>query len=62
MANQIAAQFHHLPAPAATDAVATHLRMFWDPGMRAALRRHLAADGSDIDPLVHAAAACLPSG
>lgn len=61
MANQIAAQFRHLPEPAAVDAVATHLRMFWDPRMRAELLVHLATPGAaGLDPLVRAAATRLP--
>jgi formate dehydrogenase subunit delta len=60
MANQIAAQFRHLPEPAAAESVATHLRMFWDPSMRAELHRHLAAGGTGLDPLVRTAATHLP--
>ena len=60
MANQIAAQFRHLPEPAAVDAVANHLRMFWDPRMRAELLAHLATGAAGLDPLVRAAATRLP--
>jgi formate dehydrogenase subunit delta len=56
MANQIADQFRDLPESAAVDALTAHLRMFWDPGMRAELRRHLAAGGAGLNPLVRAAA------
>ena len=34
MANQIADNFAGLPADAAAQAVAEHLKRFWDPGMR----------------------------
>jgi formate dehydrogenase subunit delta len=59
MANQIAAQFRHLPEPAAAEALAGHLRTFWDPRMRAALGRHLADGGAGLDPEVRAAATLL---
>jgi formate dehydrogenase subunit delta len=56
LANDIAAQFHHLPDDEATSGFATHLRMFWDPRMRAQLLAHIAAGGADLDPLVIRAA------
>ena len=37
LANDIAKQFAHLPPEQAAQAVANHLRMFWDPRMRDAL-------------------------
>jgi formate dehydrogenase subunit delta len=37
LANDIAAQFHHQPVPIAANAVAEHIRSFWDPRMRAQL-------------------------
>jgi formate dehydrogenase subunit delta len=36
MANQIAANLAHEPDPA--DATAEHIRLFWDPWMKAGLR------------------------
>ena len=56
LANDIAAQFHHLPPADAESQIATHLRMFWDPGMRTQLLAHIAAGGVDLDPLVIEAA------
>lgn len=56
LANEIAVQFHHVPAAEAEDAIATHLRMFWDPSMRTQLLAHVAAGGADLDPLVIKAA------
>jgi formate dehydrogenase subunit delta len=38
LANDIAAQFHHLPPDRAAAAVAEHITAFWDPRMRRALR------------------------
>jgi formate dehydrogenase subunit delta len=43
LANDIAAQFAHEPAPVAARSVANHIRTFWDPRMRAGL---LALDGA----------------
>jgi formate dehydrogenase subunit delta len=59
MANDIAAQFRYLPPEAAVTAIVTHLRSFWDPRMRAQLRRYIAEGGTALDPLVIEAAAQL---
>ena len=59
MANEIAAQFGHLPDDAVVDAVAEHLRSFWDPRMRTQLAAYVAAGGEGVDPLVVAAVARL---
>ena len=59
MANEIAAQFRHLPDDAAAAAVAGHLRSFWDPRMRAQLLDQVAAGDDGLDPLVLAAVALL---
>jgi len=59
MGNDIARQFAHLPYDKATAAIATHLRTFWDPRMRNALRRAVAAGDSDVDPLLRDATAKL---
>jgi formate dehydrogenase subunit delta len=56
MANEIAAQFRYLPAERAADAVATHLRTFWEPRMRGQLLEYAAAGGPGLDPLVIEAA------
>lgn len=58
LVTEIADQFRHKPVDKAADAIANHVRMFWDPRMRTAL---LAAekDGEVSDPLVTAAIAQL---
>jgi formate dehydrogenase subunit delta len=56
MANDIAAQFRHLPREAAVAAIAAHLRTFWEPRMRAQLAAHAAAGGEGLDPLAAEAA------
>lgn len=59
MANQIAANFRHVPADTAAEAIATHIRRFWDPRMRGRLQE-LVDDGADgLDPVVLAAAQLL---
>lgn len=56
LANDIAVQFHHLPADAAAKEVAVHIKSFWDPAMRAKLLDCVAAaDEAALDPLVVAA-------
>ena len=52
MGNDIARQFAHLPDDAAAAAVGNHIRMFWDPKMRAKLDAEIARDPSQLDPLV----------
>jgi formate dehydrogenase subunit delta len=59
MGNDIARQFAHLPGDKAVAAIAGHLRTFWDPRMRAALRSAVAAGDDDVDPLLRDAAAKL---
>ncbi len=62
LANDIAAQFHHRPSAEAAEEVADHIRLFWEPRMRADLLAQI-ADGVDeddgIDPIVTAAAELL---
>ncbi|GAA0619191.1 hypothetical protein GCM10009547_22020 [Sporichthya brevicatena] len=54
LAGEIADQFRHKPQDAAAEAIASHIRMFWDPRMRTTL---LAAEsaGEVDDSLVRAA-------
>ena len=61
LANDIAAQFHHLPPDRAAAAVAEHLRTFWDPRMRRQLRDLVeqAAEADPLDPIAAAAARLL---
>ncbi|MBI1758597.1 MAG: formate dehydrogenase subunit delta [Actinobacteria bacterium] len=64
MANQIAAQFRHLPADQAVPAVAGHLRDFWEHRMRVELLALVDAGDPELDPVVRAAAQRLraPAG
>jgi formate dehydrogenase subunit delta len=57
MGNDIARQFAHLPHDQATAAIARHLRTFWDPRMREALRAAVTTGDHDVDPLLSDAAA-----
>ncbi|WP_019878074.1 formate dehydrogenase subunit delta [Sporichthya polymorpha] len=54
LAGEIADQFRHKPQDVAAEAIASHIRMFWDPRMRTTL---LAAEsaGEVDDSLVRAA-------
>jgi formate dehydrogenase subunit delta len=55
MANNIAIQFRHLPSERAAEAIAGHIRRFWDPRMRSRLSELVDAGGDGLDPLVVAA-------
>ena len=55
MANQIARNLAQEHDPAA--ATAEHIRLFWDPRMKAAIAAHGAADGEGLDAVVRAALA-----
>jgi formate dehydrogenase subunit delta len=59
MGNDIARQFAHLPYDKATVAIAAHLRTFWEPRMREALRDAVTAGDDDLDPLLRDAAGKL---
>jgi formate dehydrogenase subunit delta len=60
LANDIAAQFHHLPPDQAAAAVANHFRMFWDPRMRRQLLDVIERSPDDgLDPIAIAAAKLL---
>ncbi|MCE7006290.1 formate dehydrogenase subunit delta [Kibdelosporangium philippinense] len=52
MANEIAVQFHHQPADQAATAIATHIRKFWDPRMKADLFSQADSNTASLDPLV----------
>jgi formate dehydrogenase subunit delta len=58
-ANDIAVQFAHKPPEEAAAAVATHMRMFWEPRMRAALLAHVDAGVEGLDPIGLSAAELL---
>ncbi|MFE9607232.1 formate dehydrogenase subunit delta [Streptomyces sp. NPDC006012] len=59
MANQIAANFRHMPEDTAAEAVAGHVGRFWDPRMRARLFALVDAGTEGLDPVVVAAARLL---
>lgn len=59
LGNDIARQFAHLDDEAAVAAIAAHMVKFWEPRMRASLRRQVEAGETDVDPRVAAAAARL---
>ncbi|MCC6001456.1 MAG: formate dehydrogenase subunit delta [Pararhodobacter sp.] len=52
MANQIATFFHSQPGDDGAARVAGHLRDYWEPGMRAQLKDHVARGGAGLDALV----------
>jgi formate dehydrogenase subunit delta len=62
MANQIADFFKVQPEEDAVAGASNHIRLFWDPRMRAKMAEHLAAGGEGLNPLARAAAerACKP--
>jgi formate dehydrogenase subunit delta len=55
MANDIAWQFHHVPADRAAEAVAGHVGRFWNPRMRTRLVELVDAGADGPDPVVAAA-------
>lgn len=59
LVNEIALHFHHLPAEVAAKEIAEHVRLFWDPRMRAELDRRVESEPDKLDPLALAAARLL---
>jgi formate dehydrogenase subunit delta len=59
LANDVAAQFRHLPHDEAVAAVAAHLRTFWEPRMRTQLVEAADAGAGDLDPIAAEAAGTL---
>lgn len=55
MGNDIARALHHLPDDEAAEAVATHLKKFWEPRMRRALVDLVRAGDPRVDGLLAAA-------
>jgi formate dehydrogenase subunit delta len=51
MANQIADFFKIQAEPDAVAGAANHIRMFWDPRMRAKMAEHLAHGGEGLNPI-----------
>lgn len=62
LANDIAAQFAYQPPAAGAQAVAAHIRKFWEPSMRADLVAVASTPDDGLDPLARAAARLLTSG
>lgn len=56
MANQIATFFRSQPGEDPVERVASHMRDFWEPRMRAQLQAHVAAGGAGLDAIVVEAA------
>ena len=54
MANQIAQAFACQGDAKAANSVADHLRKFWDPRMRAAIRAHVEKGGEGLLPSARA--------
>ncbi|ONI84444.1 formate dehydrogenase [Actinosynnema sp. ALI-1.44] len=52
LANEIAVQFHHRPTDEAAAAIAQHIKLFWDPRMKADLLRRAETEAASLDPLV----------
>ena len=50
MANQIGDYFKAMPAPAAVDGAADHLRRFWTPKMIREIVAHAHAGASGLNP------------
>jgi len=59
LVNDIARQFRHLPPAEAAEAVASHVKRFWDPSMRKRLLELAEHNGEALDPLALEAAAKL---
>ncbi len=59
MANQIADFFSPYPEERAVEGIRNHLRNYWDPRMREALRDHDNAGGAGLHPRVRLAVARL---
>ena len=62
MANQIADFFKVHPEEDAIASTANHIRLFWDPRMRAKMTEHLAAGGEGLNAIARKAAerVCKP--
>lgn len=61
MANQIGKFFVSQGEAAAPEAIATHIKKFWEPRMRAAIVAHLNAGGAGLEPSVRTAIEILRS-
>jgi formate dehydrogenase subunit delta len=63
MANQIADFFRIQPEAEAVAGSANHIRLFWDPRMRAKMAEHLAHGGAGLNPIARRAVeeVCKPA-
>jgi formate dehydrogenase subunit delta len=61
MANQIGKFFVSQGEAAASEAIATHIKKFWEPRMCAAIVAHLNAGGAGLEPSVRTAIEILRS-
>ena len=52
MANQIGTAFNHQTDDEAIASVAQHIKLYWDPRMRAAISAHEDAGGHGLAPRV----------
>jgi len=52
MANQIGSAFNHQSDDEAIASVAQHIKLYWDPRMRAAIFAHADAGGQGLKPRV----------
>lgn len=52
MANQIASFFAAYPHDEAVSGVLGHIKDFWEPRMRTALKAYVAEGGQGLEPLV----------
>ncbi|MFL6099035.1 MAG: formate dehydrogenase subunit delta [Actinomycetales bacterium] len=59
LAHDIAHNLVNLPDQQRSEAVANHIRSFWDPRMRRQLKLIVDADPDIVEPVVRAAAALL---
>jgi formate dehydrogenase subunit delta len=59
LVNEIALQFAHQPPDTAAEAIAGHLRKFWDPRMIADLTLRAEVEAGELDPLALAAVQLL---
>jgi formate dehydrogenase subunit delta len=59
MANQIGKFFVSQDEAGAVDGIATHLKKFWDPRMRAAIVTYVQAGGTGLEPHVRKAVEVL---
>ena len=60
MANQIAAFFSAYPHDEAVGGVSGHIKDFWEPRMKKALKAYVAEGGKGLEPLVVEAVGNLP--